>query len=551
MPKAPIHIDDHGEKRFHGIPASRGIVTGKALVIQHDLIGEYQEHIETEQIPHELERFEQAVLKSQQQFDHIINISRDQFPAMSHLLETYSMILMDSDMHESIRKKISEGYSAENAIFHNFNAQKQFFLLAKDPILSERAIDFDHVSSQLLSALRNKTISHTVCSDSIVIATSITPTDIMTFKQEDCKGFVTEIGGIASHASILARSLSMISVIGINDIVHKIKTGDTIIVDGNNGIVIINPNEGTLKQYHEKNIEEARYRDSLGDLVNLEPVTQKGTHVTISANIDSLTDIDEAIANGSKGIGLLRSEFQIARYGRIPDEETQSEWYSTCAKKVYPEYCTIRVFDIGSDKFAEGLPKEENPAMGVRGIRFLLKRKDIFKTQLRAIIKASTLKNIKVMLPMITNVSEVLLTKELIEECKKELDAEGFLYDSHIPLGIMIETPAAALNIKAFFSHCDFFSIGTNDLTQYIVAADRINEHVAELYDIFHPAVLTLIGSLVRSCKKAGKDISLCGELAGFTDATDILLKKGLRHISISPPLIPSIKRAVINSRSI
>ena len=551
MPKAPIHIADHSERRFHGIPASRGIVIGKALVIQNDLIGEYQEHIETEQIPLELERFEQAVSKSQQQFDHIISLSRDQFPAMSHLLETYSMILMDSDMHESIRKKINEGYSAENAIFHNFNAQKQFFLLAKDPILSERAIDFDHVSSQLLSALRNKTISHQVCSDSIVIATSITPTDIMTFKQEDCKGFVTEIGGIASHASILARSLSMISVIGINDIVHKIKTGDTIILDGNNGIVIVNPNESTLKQYHEKNLEESRYRYSLGDIVNLEAITKRGTHVTISANIDSLTDIDEAIANGAQGIGLLRSEFQIARYGRIPDEEAQFEWYSTCAKKVYPEFCTIRVFDIGSDKFAEGLPKEENPALGVRGIRFLLKRKDIFKTQLRAIIKASTLKNIKVMLPMITNVSEVLLAKELIEECKRELDAEGYLYDPHIPFGIMIETPASALNIKAFFEHCDFFSIGTNDLTQYILAADRINEHVAELYDIFHPIVLTLIGTIVSSCKKAGKDISLCGELAGFTDSTDILLKKGLRHISISPPLIPSIKRTVINCRSV
>lgn len=553
MPKAPSHIAQkhNAEKRFHGIPASRGIVTGTALVIQNDLIGEYQEHIETGQIPHELERFEQAILKSQQQFDHIIGISRDQFPAMSHLLETYSMILMDSDMHESIRKKINEGYSAENAIFHNFNAQKQFFLLAKDPILSERAIDFDHVSAQLLSALRNKTISHQVSSNSIVIATSITPTDIMTFKQEDCRGFVTEIGGIASHASILARSLSMTSIIGINDIVHKIKTGDTIILDGNNGIVIVNPHETTLKQYHEKHIEEQRYRDSLGDLVHLDAKTQKGTHVTISANIDSLTDIDEAIANGAKGIGLLRSEFQIARYGRIPDEETQYEWYATCAKKVYPEFCTIRVFDIGSDKFAEGLPNEDNPALGVRGIRFLLKRRDIFKTQLRAIIKASTLKNVKIMLPMITNLSEVIMAKELLEECKKELDAEGYMYDQHIPFGIMIETPASALNITAFFEHCDFFSIGTNDLTQYILAADRINEHVAELYDIFHPTVLSLIGSLVKSCKKAEKEISLCGELAGFSDATDILLKKGLRHISISAPLIPSIKRAIIKSKSV
>ena len=321
MPKAPQHIanSQYSEQSFHGIPASRGIVKGTAIVIHNDLIGDYQEHISIDQIPDELERFSQAVIKSEQQFEHIISISREQFPAMSHILETYSMILMDSDMHESIRKKIQEGYSAENAIFHNFNAQKQFFLLAKDPILSERAVDFDHVSSQLLSALRNKTISHQVCEDSIVIATSITPTDIMTFKQQDCKGFATEIGGIASHASILSRSLSMTSVIGINDIVHKVRTGDTIILDGNNGILIVNPTEEILSQYQQRSIEEIQYRASLGDLAHLESKTEKGTHICISANIDSLTDIDEAIANGAEEIGLIRSEFQIARYVRIPD----------------------------------------------------------------------------------------------------------------------------------------------------------------------------------------------------------------------------------------
>jgi phosphotransferase system enzyme I (PtsI) len=553
LSKAPFHIANNSipEYRFHGIPASRGIVKGKAIVIHNDLIGEYQEHISINQIPDELERFSQAVIKSEQQFDHIISISREQFPAMSHILETYSMILMDSDMHESIRKKIREGYSAENAIFHNFNAQKQFFLLAKDPILSERAVDFDHVSSQLLSALRNKTISHQVCEDSIVIATSITPTDIMTFKQQECKGFATEIGGIASHASILARSLSMTSVIGINDIVHKVRNGDTVILDGNNGILIVHPTEETASQYHQRNVEEIQYRASLGDLANIESKTHKGTYITISANIDSLTDIDEAISNGAEGIGLLRSEFQIARYGRIPDEEAQFEWYSTCAEKVFPHTITIRAFDIGSDKFAEGLPKEENPALGVRGIRFLLKRKDIFKTQMRAILKASKTKNVKLMLPMITNVAEVLQTKELLEECRKELDSEGFLYDQHLPFGIMIETPASALDITSYFEYCDFFSIGTNDLTQYILASDRINEHVADIYDIFHPTVFKLIGTIVSACNTANKEISLCGELAGFPDATDRLLSLGLKNISISPPLIPGIKRKVINNQEV
>jgi phosphotransferase system enzyme I (PtsI) len=545
--KAPLHIQNNSttEQRHHGIPASRGIIYGRAIVLHNDLIAEYQEHVPIDRIPDELERFAQAVSKSKEQFEHIISISRDQFPEMSHILETYSMILLDSDMHESIRKKILDGYSAENAIFHNFNAQKQFFLLAKDPILSERAVDFDHVSSQLLSALRNKTISHSVDQESIVIATSITPTDIMSFKQSQCKGFVTEIGGIASHASILARSLSMTSIIGINDIVHKVKTGDTVILDGNNGLLIVQPTDETINFYKQKSIEEHQYRESLGDILEVESATKKGTHICVSANIDSLNDIDEAIANGAKGIGLMRSEYLIAHYGRIPDEQTQYEWYALCAKKVYPEFCTIRAFDIGSDKFAEGLPKEENPALGIRGIRFLLKRKDIFKTQLRAIFKASETKNIKLMLPMITNVSEVLLTKEWIEECKQELEQEGFLYDPHIPFGIMIETPAAALGISDFFEHCDFFSIGTNDLTQYLLAADRINEHVAELYDIFHPIVFSMISQIIQSCNDAEKEVSLCGELAGFTDATNTLLALGLRHISISPPLIPSIKRVV------
>ncbi len=548
MPSRLQHRDTKKERRYHGIPASRGIVFGKAKVIHNDLISEYEEHISSNQIPLELNRFAQAVQKSEQQFNNIIQLSKNEFPSMSHILETYSMILSDSFMHESIRNKIKEGYSAENAIFHNFNAQKHFFLLTKDPILSERAVDFDHVSSQLLSALRKKTISHEVDEQSIVFATSITPADIMTFKQEHCKGFVTEIGGIASHASILARSLSMTSIIGINDIVHKVNNGDSIIIDGNEGLVIVNPTKKTQHTYQKKTEKEAKLREELGELSHIASDTKRGTHITISANIDSISDIEEAIRNGAQGIGLLRTEFQIARYGRIPDEQTQVDWYSSCAQKVYPEWCTIRVFDIGSDKFAEGLPSESNPALGVRGIRYLLKRKDVLKTQMRAILKASASKNIKLMLPMITNVSEVLQAKEVFEECRQELTNEGIRFDQFMPFGIMIETPAAGLEIRTFFKHCDFFSIGTNDLTQYLLAADRINEHVAEIYDIFHPAVFGFIRKIVKTCNTAGKDISICGEIAGFPDATNKLIHMGLRNISISPPLIAGIKNKVINN---
>lgn len=548
VPHSLGHSESDKERRYHGIPASRGIVFGKAIVIHNDLISDYEEHIEISQIPHELERFAQAVEKSEQQFNHIINISKHEFPSMSHILETYSMILTDSFMHEAIRNKIQEGYTAENAIFHNFNAQKQFFLLAKDPVLSERAVDFDHVSSQLLSALRKRTISHKVDEQSIVISTSITPTDIMTFKQEQCKAFVTEIGGIASHASILARSISMTSVIGINDIVHKIKTGETIIVDGNDGIVIINPSTKTKHAYRKKTERESKHREELGLLAGMESLTKKGTHITIRANIDSIGDINEAIQYGAKGIGLLRTEFQIARYGRIPDEQSQFEWYASCAQKVYPESCTIRAFDIGSDKFAEGLPNEANPALGVRGIRYLLKRKDVFKTQIRAVLRASEAKNVKLMLPMITNVSEVIQARELMNECREELYAEGVKVDPFMPFGIMIETPAVGLEIRSYLKHCDFFSIGSNDLTQYLLAADRINEHVAELYDIFHPSVFRFIKNIVRTCTAAHKEISICGEIAGFPDATNQLIRMGIRHFSISPPLIPGIKSKIIGN---
>lgn len=548
VPQTSKHREDNKERRYHGIPASRGIVFGHAIVIHNDLISDYEEHIDNSQIPHELERFAQAVEKSEQQFNHIINISKNEFPSMSHILETYAMILNDSYMHQAIRNKINEGYTAENAIFHNFNAQKQFFLLAKDPVLSERAVDFDHVSSQLLSALRKRTISHKVDEQSIVFATSITPTDIMSFKQEKCKAFVTEIGGIASHASILARSLSMTSVIGINDIVHKIKTGESIIIDGNDGIIIVNPSKKTTNSYLKKIEKESKHRLELGALTEIESQTKHGTPIIISANIDSVGDISEAIQYGAKGIGLLRTEFQIARYGRIPDEQSQVEWYRSCAQKVYPEWCTIRAFDIGSDKFAEGLPNESNPALGVRGIRYLLKRKDVFKTQLRAVLKASESKNVKLMLPMITNVSEVLQAKELLQECRAELTAEGIRFDPFMPFGIMIETPAVGLEIRSYLKHCDFFSIGTNDLTQYLLAADRINEHVADLYDIFHPSVFRFIRKIVKTCTTANKDVSICGEIAGFPDATNTLIHMGIRHFSISPPLIPGIKSTIINN---
>lgn len=543
------HIQDtnRDELRFKGIPSSQGIEFGKAIVLFKEGPSSYPIHISEESIPEELERFSAALVNAAEELQHIIDLAQKESAKISHILETYLLILMDSIMHDSIRSRIKEGYTAENAVIHEFDVQKQFFTLAKDPIIRERSIDFDHVTERLLNGLRNRTISHAVAEGSIVIGSSITPTDLMLFHKAGCLGFITEIGGIASHASILARSLSMPAIIGLKDISEKVQDEDSIIIDGFSGILIVHPTEATKSFYIQKKKEADDNKLALGLLANTECTTLDGYPIHLMANIDSIEDLHVAMKYGAKGIGLLRTEYLIIARQHFPTEQEQIEWYKELSHISFPHQLTIRAFDVGSDKFAEGLAEEDNPALGLRGIRFLLQRKDIFKNQIRAVYIASKEKNIRFMLPMISTTNELKISLAFIEECRLELEHEGIPHDMALPIGIMIETPASALIADSLAPLVSFFSIGTNDLTQYTMAADRLNEYVSDIYDPFNPAVIRLMKMAIESAKKYGIQIGICGELAGHSASTELLIGLGIQEISVSPPLLLELKKRILH----
>lgn len=532
-----------------GIPASQGICIGKAVVLRAEAFVSSVEHIEPEEIPTEIARFYAALESSATELQHIIEIAEKEANHVAPILETYLLILTDQTASDSIKRRIQQGYySAEIAVVQEFDAQKQFFKLAKDPILRERAVELDHVKDRLLDGLRNRSITHSVAAKSIVVSPSITPTDLMMFNQAGALAFITEVGGIASHASILARSLSIPAVIGVRDAAQVIHTDDMLIIDGNAGLIICNPKPETLAKYEKRKLDEEENRRKLGKLANLKAETHDGHSIHLLANIDSLEDVEAARNSGADGIGLVRSEYLIIQRQHFPTEEEQYDWYKQIAEQMYPHPVTIRAFDVGSDKYAEGLPHEDNPALGVRGIRFLLHRKDIFKSQIKAVLRASQHRNLRLMLPMIATTEELQESLDLIGKCKRQLRKSNTAFDEHLPVGIMIETPAAAIMAVDFAQKADFFSIGTNDLTQYTLASDRTNEFVAHIFDPFHPAVLRLMKIAIDAAKARNIPVGICGEMAGHSAATELLIGLGVTELSVTPPLLLELKKRIRKS---
>jgi phosphotransferase system enzyme I (PtsI) len=529
-----------------GIPSSPGLVHGKAVVLEPESIILPDEKIETKNIHEELDRLETAIRDLIQEFVHALSKVKDDAKNVASVLESDLMILTDETFLKKIRNKIEECFSAENAIVQEFDHQIHFLLKSNDHILRERANELDHIKERLISVLRNRCIFYGSGKNSIVIAQSLTPTDIVNFKEAGALGFITEVGGITSHSSILARSYEIPEVIGIKEATSIIKDNDKIILDGYTGSITVNPTKKSVSAYVAKKQKEQEHKKQLGELAKLKAVTTDGKQIRLMANINVSEDIETALIYGAEGVGLVRSEQLIISKNSIPSEEEQFNWFKSLADSIFPEFVTIRAFDIGSDKYSEGMPKhEQNPALGFRGIRFLLHRVDIFKEQIRAILRVSKNKNIRLMLPLITCYNEIEKTKKIIEECKKELSKENIPFDNNLPLGIMIETPAAAILSEKIAPFIDFFSIGTNDLTQYTLAVDRTNEYVSSIYDSFHPTVLSLIKLTSDAANKHNIPVSVCGELAGHAAATSLLIGLGITELSVSPSMLLELKKRV------
>ncbi len=534
------------ERRFRAIPASHGVIMGTAIVIRQEATPVLAEQLPPEQIHHELKRFSNAVASCANELETVLSMAQETIPhSVAAIIESQILILKDFTVNESIMHRIGQGISAERAIIEEFDAQQQILYSAKDSFLRERAVELEHIKQRLLAHLRQKKLISSVPKNSILVTPSLTPSEIMLYNESGMSGFITEISGIASHMSILARSLHIPAVIGLRNATKYIDSGTPLIVDGYAGVIIANPRPETVAKYIRRKSELDKKEQKYGKIAKLPSQTTDGRKIHLHANIDTVEDIDTAIASGANGIGLVRTEHLIIKLNRFPTEEEQVRWYSELAERAYPLPVTIRAFDVGSDKTIDALSPEANPALGLRGIRLLMKHKELFASQIRAVLRASHHRNIRLMLPMITSLSELQKARTLIEKCKNSLRKEGLEFDASTPIGVMIETPSAALMARELGALADFFSIGTNDLTQYTLAADRLNPSVANIYDALHPAVLRLLKLTVDAARYHNIPVGVCGEVAGHAAATELLLGLGMVELSVVPPLLPELKKRI------
>jgi len=537
----------HRKKIIKGIPSSSGLIISKAIVFRPELDFNFNEQITEEEVQENLDRLDIALNDIIAEFHKVLSKIDENNPEIIQVIESNLMILKDDYFIDSIKDQIRSKISVEKAIIDEFDKQINLLLKSKDLLLKERAYELEQIKDRLLLSLRNKCILYDAAKGLIVIAKSLSPSDVINFYDAGVKGFITEVGGVTSHAAILARNLGVPMIIGVLNVFDYVNDNNDIILDGYSGQIIVNPDELLLKEFKEKLKREEDRLKVFAEIKDLKSETKDGKYIKLMANIDIPKDVENAIKFGAEGIGLVRSEQLVISMNRIPNEEEQYKWYKSILDRAYPQTVTIRGFDIGTDKFSMGMHKHENnPALGFRGIRFLLAKPTIFKTQIRALLRATANKNLRFMLPMISCYEQVLKAKELIKEVMDELYSKGMPFDENMKVGVMIETPAAVMISEKLAEVSDFFSVGTNDLTQYTLAVDRSNEFVSNLYDSFHPSVLFMIKKSAEAAVRQNIPISVCGELAGHSAATKLLIGLDINELSVSPPNLLELKRRVL-----
>lgn len=533
------------ENKLQGIAAAPGLVVGKAYIYNKEKI-EVQDSLITN-VEEAINNFNEALAKSKKELHKVFELAKVKIAEeRAAIFEAQLMILDDPILIETIINRIKKEKRQPEFIVHTeINKYQELMLLSNESYMQERAHDINDIKERIIRNLQKKRLQSKITNEVIVVSNNLTPADTILFSRCDVRGFVMNHGGLTSHAAIISRSLNIPAVLGTHNATEEINDGDIIVVDGFYGYVIINPTVEQLKYFNNKIERLKKLQSDLNELVNLPAVTKDGREIKLLANVDVTGEIDLVVGNGAKGIGLYRTEQIIAELGEFPDEEEQTKIYKNLASRIYPDLLTIRAFDIGGDKINLLNIKESNPFLGLRGIRFLLEHEHLFKIQIRAVLKASYNKNVQFMLPMITTISEINKSKKLIEDCKKELKKEKIPFDNNIKIGIMIEVPSAALMAREFATEVDFLSIGTNDLIQYLLAVDRGNDLVSYLYQEFDPAIIRTINYISKEGKKGNVDISLCGEMAADTLAVPILVGMGLDSLSVSPSVIPYLKRII------
>lgn len=535
------------ERVLEGIGVAQGIAIGPAFLYARDTFTVIQRRIPEEEVEPELKRFEEAVSRSERDLRKISTVAREKLgEGSASIFDAQALMLRDSALYEAVESSIRDRSNADYAVQSVMNKHQQLLKASESEYLRERANDLLDVQDRIIRHLRRGKILSDIDHESIVVAENLTAADIIVFSRRNILGCATDFGGATSHVSIMARALDVPAVVGMHGITEVVQQGDLLILDGLRGRVIVNPTPETVAHYR---LQQERFRRFLQEQKHLAPLpseTLDGHRVILRANLEFKEELRLLQEYGAEGIGLFRTEILFLMQGRLSlSEEAQYGVMKAIVEASRPHPVTFRVLDLGGDKMLPMAHRESNPFLGWRGIRVLLDKPDILVPQLRAIFRASAHGPCKILLPMVTNVTEVRQIHEVCRTVREHLTEEGVAFDPDVKLGIMVEVPGVALIADQFASEVDFFSIGSNDLTQYTLAVDRGNDLVSDKFDELHPAVLMLIKRTVDAAKKHGIPVSICGEIAGNPRATAVLVGLGLDELSASPTYLPEVKRVI------
>lgn len=541
--------DRHVERVLEGLGVAPGIAIGPVYLYARDAFDDVEERqISEAEVDDELHRFQQAVERSKRDLHKIASVAREKLgDGSADIFEAQAMMLEDDALYGAVIDRIRRDHvNADFAVLSIMTKHRQLLAASDSEYLRERANDMLDLQERLIRHLRRgKLLSH-IDAETIVVAENLTAADIVLFSRRGILGTAMDFGGATSHVSIMARALGVPAVVSMHGITEVVQNGDLMILDGLNGRVILHPTPATLAFYRER---QRHYRGLLAEhktIVPLPAVTLDGHAIKLMANLEFREELKLLKEYGADGVGLFRTEILFLMQRRISlSEEEQFQTYRKIVEAVAPHVTTFRMLDLGGDKMLPMGHREHNPFLGWRGVRILLDRPEVTLPQLRAILRASAFGPVRILIPMVSQLAEVRRFKQLVVEAKAELNAQGHAFDANVPVGIMVEVPAVALQAAQFAREVDFFSIGTNDLTQYTLAVDRGNDLVASLYEELHPSVLSLIKKAIDGAHASGIPVSICGELAADAHAAPLLLGLGLDELSASPVFLPEVKRII------
>ncbi|MEM9883659.1 MAG: phosphoenolpyruvate--protein phosphotransferase [Planctomycetota bacterium] len=538
-----------------GIPVSPGVSIGRAVVLDSEDRAVPRRTIPAALIDHHLRRVDRALEESIRQITELRQRTEESLgEELAKIFAFHLGMLADPALTEQFRDMVrTQRVTAEYAIYAVMDRLAKTFLAHEDRYFRDRAHDIIDLQRRVLRQLirSGENDLSKIDTPSIVIAQDLTPSQTAGLDRDMIKALATDAGGRTSHTAILAHALGIPAVVGLEDLARTANTGDTVIIDGHRGVAVVEPDAGQLLEYKQEVRRIKRLGVELAKLRDEPAVTRDGTEITLLGNIEFPTEVDLAVEKGAAGIGLYRTEFLYLSAEHEPTEDQQYESYAETIRRLDGRPLTVRTLDLGADKVPESaelaapMLHERNPFLGLRSIRLCLQNLPMFRTQLRAVLRASALGPTRVMFPLISNIMELRQAKMIFQDVKEDLEDQGIAFADEIPLGMMIEVPSAALQAKTYAAEVDFFSIGTNDLIQYTVAVDRANERIASLYSAAHPAVLTLLKDVIRTADRSATGVSLCGEMAGQPEFTMLLLGLGLRSFSMTPPAVPEVKRLI------